>query len=252
MPVVVNRMLITDTEINEESAHVDVEGITARNEEAARRLVVRELLRLRAREYGLDTASDLDSAIDEVLTREVDVPEVDDDACRRYYESNSDRFCTPVITEPRHILVKAAPDEPEERATAEKQAEQLITELQSDIRRFPALASQWSACPSGSDGGHLGQISRGQTVPEFENVVLRLEPGLAQRPIETRYGFHVVEILAREGGDPLPYESVRELIADYLRERSWRRAVHQYIQILIDEADIRGIEFPQNESPLIQ
>lgn len=252
MPVVVNRMLITDAEINEESAHVDVEGITARNEEAARRLVVRELLRLRATEHGLDTKSDLDTAIDEVLAREVNMPEVDEAACRRYYESNPERFCTPVTLELRHILIKAAPDDPEERAVAEQRAEQLITELQADAGLFSALASQWSACPSGGEGGHLGQISRGQTVPEFENVVLRLEPGLAQRPVETRYGFHVVEILAREGGERLPYESVRELIADYLQERSWRRAVHQYIQILIDEADIRGIEFPQNDSPLIQ
>jgi len=252
MPVVVNRMLITDAEINEESAYVDVEGITARNEEAARRLVVRELLRLRAKEHGLDTTSDLDSTIDEVLKREVDVPEVDDNACRRYYDSNPDRFCTPVTAEVRHILLKAAPDDPEERSTAENRAEQLIAELQAHCGLFPALASQWSSCPSSGEGGHLGQVGRGQTVPEFENVVLRLDPGLAQRPVETRYGFHVVEILAREGGDPLPYESVGELIGDYLRERSWRRAVHQYIQILIDEADIRGIEFPQNDSPLIQ
>lgn len=252
MPVVVNRVLISDNEINEESGHVDVEGITARHEEAARRLVVRELLRLQAREHGLDTQSDLDSAIEEVLTREVNIPQVDDDACRRYYESNTDRFCTPVIAEVRHILLKAAPDDPDERATAEKQAEQLITELLSDAGLFPALASQWSACPSGEEGGHLGQISRGQTVPEFEKVVLRHEPGLALRPVETRYGFHVIEVLAREGGEPLPYESVYQLIADYLQERSWRRAVHQYIQILIDEADIRGVEFPQNDSPLIQ
>ena len=252
MPVVVNRTLITDAEINEESAYVDVEGITARNEEAARRLVVRELLRLQAIDHGLDTQSDLDTAIENVLKREVYVPEVDDDACRRYYEANPDRFCTPVTAEVRHILLKAAPDDPEERATAEKQAEQLITELQGDSALFDSLASQWSACPSGGEGGHLGLISRGQTVPEFEAVVLKLEPGLAHRPVETRYGFHVVEILAREGGDRLPYETVHHLIADYLEECSWRRAVHQYIQILIDEADIRGVEFSRNEAPLIQ
>lgn len=252
MPAVVNRTLITDAEINEESARVDVEGITAKNEEAARRLVVRELLRLRAKEHGLDIKTDLDAAIEEVLNREVSIPSVDEAACRRYFESNPERFCTPVTVEMRHILVKAAPDDPQERASAEAQAEQLITELRGDDTRFARLAAQWSACPSAGEGGHLGIISRGQTVPEFETVILRLEPGLAERPVETRYGFHVVEILAREGGEALVYESVRELIADYLQERSWRRAVHQYIQLLIDEADIKGVSFTQSGSPLIQ
>jgi len=252
MPVVVNRTLITDAEINEESARVDVEGISVRNEEAARRLAVRELLRLRAGELGLDTKTDLDAAIDELLNREIGIPEVDDAACRRYFESNPERFRTPVTAEVRHILIKAAPDDREERAQAEGCAGDLVRELAVDRSRFAELAAHWSSCPSAGKGGCLGNIGRGQTVPEFEAVVLRLEPGLAERPVETRYGFHVVEILRRTGGEPLPYESVVHLIADYVRERSWRRGVSQYIQILIDEAEIKGVEFPQNDSPLIQ
>lgn len=252
MPVVINRRLITDAEINEESARVDVAGIMERQEEAARQLAVRELLRQRAEEHGLDTDTDLDGAIEVLLNREVTIPEDDEGACRRYFEANPERFRSPVSVELRHILLKAAPDDPDERAEAEKNAETLIEELRADCTRFAQLAAQWSACPSSGEGGHLGWIGRGQTVPEFEDVVLRLPQGLAERAVETRYGFHVVEILACEGGEALPYESVRDLIADYLRERSWRRAVHQYIQILIDEADIRGVNFPQSDSPLIQ
>lgn len=252
MPVVVNRVLITDAEINKESAFVDIEGITARNEEAARRLAVRELLRQRAEAQGLDTGEELDDAIEEVLNREVAIPTVDETACRRYFESNPERFRSPVTAEVRHILIKAAPDDPDERAQAEKRADDLVNELRTDRSRFAELAAQWSACPSGGEGGFLGVIGSGQTIPEFEEVVLRLEPGLADRPVETRYGFHVVEILANEGGEPLPFEAVQHLIADYLHERAWRRAVHQYIQILIDEAEIKGADFSQNSTPLIQ
>lgn len=252
MPVVVNKTLIPDAAINEESAHVGSGKISERHEEAARRLVIRELLRLRAKEHGIDCRTDPDAAIDAVLEREVQVPEVDEQACRRYFESNPERFRAPVTARVRHILLKAAPDDPEARARAEQQAVDVIEELRTDPGRFAELAASWSACPSAADGGYLGAISRGRTVPEFEAVVLRLTPGLAGRPVETRYGFHVVEVLAREGGQPLAYEDVRKQIADYLRERSWRRAVHQYLQILIDEADIRGIEFPQSDSPLLQ
>lgn len=252
MPVVINRTLITDAEIIEESARVEADGITARREEAARQLAIRELLQQQARAVGLDTKTDLDRAIEELLEREVSLPEVDEAACRRYYDSNPDRFCTPVTLELRHVLLKAAPDNPEERATAEQQAERLVSELQADPSCFAALATQYSACPSAGDGGHLGFINRGQTVPEFEQVVTRLAPGLATRPVESRYGFHVVEVLSREGGEPLAFADVQHLIADYLQEASWRRAVHQYIQVLIDNAEIKGVDFPENSSPLIQ
>jgi peptidyl-prolyl cis-trans isomerase C len=97
-----------------------------------------------------------------------------------------------------------------------------------------------------------GLLGRGQTVPEFEDVVLRLEPGLARRPVETRYGFHVVEVVAREGGEPLSYEQVNHLIADYIRERSWRRAVSQYIGQLAADAEIEGVELDVPDSPLVQ
>jgi len=252
MPVVVNRTLIPDADINAESAHVHEGGITERHQEAARRLIVRELLRLRAGELGIDCTADLDAAIDKVLERDVHVPEPDTAACRRYFDANPDKFRSPVTTEVRHILLKAAPDDPSGRAAAERRAEDIIVELRDAPGRFAQLATGFSACPSAADGGYLGPVSRGQTVPEFEAVVLRLETGLAERPVETRYGFHVVEVMTREGGVPLAYEEVSMQIADYLRERSWRRAVHQYVQVLIDAAEIRGVEFPQSDSPLLQ
>jgi peptidyl-prolyl cis-trans isomerase C len=252
MPVVVNRRLITDAEINAESALVQAGGIIERQEEAARRLAIRELLSLRASELGIDCTGDLDAAIDQMLEREVRIPEVDETACQRYFEANPERFRTPVTADARHILIKAAPDDPEQRARAEKQAGGLLEELRVEPDRFGELAARHSACPSAMNGGYLGAIGRGQTVPEFEAVVLRLAPGLAERPVETRYGFHVVEILSREGGHPLAYEDVSSEIAEYLHVRSWHRAVHQYLQILIDEAEIRGIDFPENGTPLIQ
>jgi peptidyl-prolyl cis-trans isomerase C len=252
MPVVVNRRLITEAEINEESARVESGGITQRQVEAARRLAIRELLSQRALELGIDCTGDLDAAIDQMLEREVRIPEVDETACRRYFEANPERFRTPVTAMVRHILIKSAPDDPEQRTEAENRAGEVLAQLCDDPDLFTDMAARHSACPSATNGGHLGAISRGQTVPEFEAVVLRLAPGLAKRPVETRYGFHVVEILSREGGHPLAYEDVSSEIAEYLHEKSWRRAVHQYIQLLINEAEIRGVDFPENATPLIQ
>ncbi len=252
MLVTVNRVVIPQEQIQAESAQVDARGVDERRHAAAQNLAIRELLRQRAAAAGFDTESDLDAALDALVEQEVELPDLDEATCRRYYEANSERFRTPEQVEVRHILVAAPPDDIEARADAEQRAQDLVGELQEDAGRFAALATAYSACPSAGDGGQLGAIGRGQTVPEFENVVLRLEPGLAERPVETRYGFHVVEVLSREGGEPLAYEQVRHLVADYVRERAWRRAVSQYIARLAAEAEISGIDLGVEDSPLVQ
>ncbi|MDX1609833.1 MAG: peptidylprolyl isomerase [Halofilum sp. (in: g-proteobacteria)] len=252
MLVTVNRVVVPGYEIDAESARVDARGVDERRQAAARNLVIRELLRQRAGAAGLDTETDLDAALDRLVASEVRVPELDEDACRRYYEANAERFRTPVRAEVRHILLAAAPDDIEGRGRAERRAQELLADLQSDGSVFATLATRYSACPSNDDGGYLGMIERGQTVPEFEDVVLRLAPGLAGRPVESRYGFHVVEVLSREGGEPLAYEQVRHLVADYVRERAWRRALSQYIGRLAAEAEIRGVDLGVDDSPLVQ
>jgi len=250
--VTVNRVVIPQEDVQAESAHVDARGVDERRHEAARQLVVRELLRQRAGEIGLEAEDEPEAAIDELLEQEVPVPEPGEEACTRYFEANTERFRTPVTAELRHILLAAAPNDVGARAQAEDRAAELIARLQEEPGRFAELAARESSCPSAGEGGYLGPVSRNQTVPEFEDVVLRLEPGLATRPVESRYGFHVVEVLSREGGEPLSYEAVRHLIVEYIRERSWRRAVSQYIGRLAADAEIMGIDLGVDDSPLIQ
>lgn len=252
MPVVVNGIVVAEEAINLESAHVERGTIEGKRREAARRLAVRELLRQRAEAIGIATRERLDAAIDELLAAEVPVPAADDDACRRYFEANRERFRAPEEIELRHILLAAPPDDPAERLRARDAAEALIAALREAPARFAELAARHSRCPSAKRGGHLGVVRRGQTVPELEAVVRRLPPGLAGRPIETRYGFHIVEILARAGGEPLAYEDVRPLIAGYLHERAWRRAVSQYIGRLAACAEIEGADIEAPDSPLVQ
>lgn len=251
MPLV-NRVLIPEEQINLESGTIEEGTIDEKRAEAARRLAIRELLRQRAKALGIETQDRLDEAIDELLERDVPVPEADDAACRRYFESNRERFRSPEEVELRHILLAAAPDDAEGRTAARDKAEELVEALRENPERFGELAAEHSRCPSADNGGRLGVVGRGQTVPELENVVLRLPIGLAERPVETRYGFHVVEVLARSGGEPLDYDDVRLMITDYLHERSWRRAVSHYLQVLIADAEISGIDLEADNSPLMQ
>jgi peptidyl-prolyl cis-trans isomerase C len=98
----------------------------------------------------------------------------------------------------------------------------------------------------------LGQVSKGQTVPELERVLMKLPLGLHLQPLESRYGIHIVEILERIDGQQLPFAAVQQRISDYLNEKVRRKAVAQYIQQLVSSAQIEGFDFNLNPSPLMQ
>jgi peptidyl-prolyl cis-trans isomerase C len=62
---------------------------------------------------------------------------------------------------------------------------------------FAALARQHSKCPSGREGGDLGEFGPGQMVSEFDEVVFRDEVGKPHGPVQTQFGFHLIEITSR-------------------------------------------------------
>jgi len=178
-----------------------------------------------------------------LVAREVTVPEPDDETCRRYYARNRDRFRSPDIYEASHILFAAAPADCEAYAQARADAAAVLATLQDNPESFAALARAYSRCPSAAQGGNLGQITRGQTTPEFERALMTLAPGeLCAEPVETRYGFHVIQLERKHEGQTLPYEAVAGRIADYLRDSVRRRADAQYIARLVSAAQIEGIE----------
>lgn len=78
--------------------------------------------------------------------------------------------------------------------------EDLCKELIAKINKgedFGQLAKAHSKCPSGRNGGNLGEFSPGQMVPEFDTVVFNEEVGIPHGPVKTDFGFHIVEITHR-------------------------------------------------------
>ena len=151
----------------------------------------------------------------------------------------------------RHILfqVTRLVRVPEIRA----RAEETLTELLREPERFAAVAREMSNCPSGRHGGNLGQIGRGDTIPEFEKALFRLGPtGLLREIIRTRFGFHIVAVDQRILGTKLPFDVVREAIAERLRALVEERALRQYVSVLAGQADIQGADLDGAETPLVQ
>jgi peptidyl-prolyl cis-trans isomerase C len=62
---------------------------------------------------------------------------------------------------------------------------------------FGAMAKSHSTCPSGQQGGDLGEFTQGQMVPEFDSVVFAAEMGQVHGPVQTQFGYHLIEITSR-------------------------------------------------------
>ncbi len=86
----------------------------------------------------------------------------------------------------RHILVDS-----EDQCNALKQ--QI-----ADGAEFADLAKQHSSCPSGQNGGALGEFGPGQMVPEFDQVVFSAPVNEVQGPVKTQFGYHLLEVTARD------------------------------------------------------
>jgi peptidyl-prolyl cis-trans isomerase C len=259
VPVSVNGVAIPRDAIQREMQHHPAQKPIAAWQNAARALVIRELLLQRARHLGLTPEplsdaegrreTDDEAVMRALIEREVTVPEPDDETCRRYYERNQGRFRSPDIFEASHILFAAVPAEREAYAQARADAAAVLATLRESPESFATLARSYSRCPSAAQGGNLGQITRGQTTPEFERALLALAPGdVCAEPIATRYGFHVIRLERKHEGRTLPYEAVAERIADYLRDSVRQRAAAQYIARLVSAARIEGIDLAGADS----
>lgn len=248
MGIAVNGIEITDAEIEQEIQHHQHAGNPLK--QSVHELVLRTVLLHEAERLGIAGADD-DARIEALFTQEVRVPDADDAASELFYRNRPELFTHGEMVEARHILFQVTPTVPLE--LLRETGEAILAELKQNPERFDELARQYSNCPSGQVGGSLGQLSRGQTVPEFEKFVFRLADGeVGSRLLETRFGLHIVQALRHIPGRLLPFESVKSQIAEKLSSQAWQRGVHQYLQILVGKAEIQGVTLEGADSPLVQ
>ncbi|WP_107315516.1 peptidylprolyl isomerase [Achromobacter xylosoxidans] len=238
MPVTINGVELTDADMEQElPLHADAPNPMRA---ATTALVLRRVLRDEAARQGLDLASE-DDAIGVLLERHAPAPEADEAACRRYYQANPQRFIVGELIEADHILFQVTPGVNLDMLRAHAGA--VLADLLADPSGFAEVARRQSNCPSAAVGGNLGQLGRGDTVPEFEKAVFALPAGgLLPQVLETRHGLHIVRVTRRIEGRLLPFEQVRESIASALAAASRDTAWRQYARLLVDRADVRGID----------
>ncbi len=133
----------------------------------------------------------------------------------------------------RHILIK--PNELVSLDEAEAKARGLRDRIEQGAD-FAALAKAHSEDPgSVANGGDLGWVTPGQTVPEFERALNELKPGEVSRPVRTPFGVHVIQLLERREADVTAERSEMEARAQ-IRARKADERYEQWLRQLRDEA----------------
>lgn len=108
--------------------------------------------------------------------------EVSEEEIKDFYEKNKEQFKSPETVTAKHILVDT-----------EEEAKSIAKEISEGLS-FEEAAQKYSKCPSKAQGGSLGSFSRGQMVPEFEEVAFSIEKGIVSEPVKTQFGYHLVKV----------------------------------------------------------
>lgn len=225
-----------------------------------------ELLRQAAQSQGLlpanDTpgadgvlSEDASNAIETLLEQNLNIPEPSDDACRRHHAAHQSTYSTGERIQVRHILF--AVTQGVDVVALRNRAETCLLDVRchdgSQADGFAKAAATLSNCPSGAQGGDLGWLTTADCAPEFAKELFgHAEVGVLPRLVHSRFGLHVVEILAREPGVEQPFEAVHGAVAMSLRQKTYVTALRQYLRLLAGEAVVEGVDLEAADTPLVQ
>ncbi len=234
--------------------------------EVLRQRACQELLRQAAMQAGLLAADDpapaagavseaASSAIEALLDQALTMPEPSDEACRRHHAAQRGRYAVGERVLLRHVLFAVTPgvDVNALRQRAEACLLDVRCATPGGDDRFAAAAASTSNCPSGAEGGALGWLTSTDCAPEFAREIFgKADVGVLPRLVHSRFGLHVVEVLAREAGIDPAYEAVKSAVAQALRQQTFTTALRQYLQLLAGAAQIEGVDLEAADTPLVQ
>lgn len=136
-------------------------------------------------------------------------------------------------TRARHILIKV--NQLVSASEARRKLVELKERLDNNAASFEELAKLYSNDLSAGKGGDLGWIHPGDTVPEFERAMDALQPGQVSEPIESPFGYHLIQVLERRSAD-VSQERRRLAARQAIRERKMEEATEDWLRQLRDRA----------------
>ncbi len=135
------------------------------------------------------------------ITKAVENVKVTEQDVKDFYENNKEKMINPETVSASHILVED-----------EEKAKELLEEINSGKISFEECAKANSSCPSSQNGGNLGQFTKGQMVPEFDNAVFSMSVGEILGPVKTQFGYHIIKLNSKNEAAKIPFEDVKDSI----------------------------------------
>ena len=186
------------------------------------------------------------AAID--LNKIKDEVQVSHDELQAYYDQHRDQYRMPEQVKVSHILIKAplpgADGKVDEKGVAASQnrAADLLKQLKSGAK-FEDLAKKYSEDPgSAKEGGSLGWIGKGRTVPEFEKVAFSLPKGQTSDLVKSSYGFHIIRVDDKQDAHLKTLDEVKSEIEPILKQQKAQQIAQKQAEDLINQAKATGLD----------
>jgi parvulin-like peptidyl-prolyl isomerase len=160
-----------------------------------------------------------------------------DKELRERYDREKERFRLPERAHLREIVI-VRPDNAAATEAAEKKAADLATQARNKAD-FALLAQTASDAATKSKGGDLGDVVRGELLPDLDKAVFNAEAGAIIGPIATKSGWHILKVESRLPSEVPAFESVKEKLRKDASEDAWQRDYKAYIDRLRKDAFIQ-------------
>jgi peptidyl-prolyl cis-trans isomerase D len=165
-----------------------------------------------------------------------------------YYDQHRDDYRVPEQVNVSHILIKTplpGPDgkvDPKGVEEARKKAEDVLKQLKAG-GNFAELAKKYSEDPgSGKNGGSLGWIGKGRTVPEFEQTAFSLAKGATSGLVQSSYGFHIIRLDDKQAAHVKTLDEVKDQIEGTIRQQKAAQAAANQVNALLSQARSTGLD----------
>jgi len=167
---------------------------------------------------------------------------------QKYYDEHRDQYRVPEQVKASHILIKTPLPGPDGKvddkgvAEAQHRAEDLLKQLKSGAK-FETLAEKYSEDPgSAKQGGSLGWIGRGQTVPEFEKTAFSLPKGQMSDLVKSSYGFHIIRVDDKQDAHMKSLDEVKSEIEPILKRQKAQQIAQRQAETLLADAHKIGLD----------
>lgn len=164
--------------------------------------------------------------IDAEVAPKISVTDADVDA---FYQQNLERFKQAESAHVSHILVALPPNAtPAQKAAAKATAAQALKKIRGG-GDFGTVARETSNDSSAQNGGDLGFVPRGQTVPAFEQAAFALQPGAVSGIVETQFGYHVIKLHEKRAARTASLPEAAPQIKQFLTQQQQEQKLQQFV-----------------------